>query len=62
LVRKGITENKVTLMISQIKEEASHFNVDITDYFESQLHNLEKKEIQAFINEQRKYYNKDFSV
>jgi hypothetical protein len=49
-------------MISQIKEEASYFNVDITDYFESQLHNLEKTEIQSFINEQRKHYNKDFSV
>jgi hypothetical protein len=29
--RKGITEKKVVIMITMIREEAAHFNVDITD-------------------------------
>jgi hypothetical protein len=33
-MRKGITEKKAILVINQLKEEAAHFNVDITDYFE----------------------------
>jgi hypothetical protein len=49
--RKGITEKKVVIMITMIREEAAHFNVDITDYFERKLFNLEKIEIQNYINE-----------
>jgi hypothetical protein len=29
--RKGISEKKVVIMITMIREEAAHFNVDITD-------------------------------
>jgi hypothetical protein len=43
--RKGISEKKVVIIISMIREEAAHFNVDITDYFERILFNLEKTEI-----------------
>jgi hypothetical protein len=34
-----------------IREEAEHFNLDITDYFVSVLTNLEKTEIERFIGE-----------
>jgi hypothetical protein len=44
---------------SIIREEAAHFNVDITKLFETKLTNLEKTEIQIYINEQKKL-NKDF--
>jgi len=33
--RKGITDNKVALVITQIRDEAEHFNLDITDKFEN---------------------------
>ena len=33
--RKGISEKNVIIVITLIREEAGHFNVDITDYFEN---------------------------
>jgi hypothetical protein len=41
-----MSQKKVIIIISQIRVEAGHFNVDITDYFEHILLNLEKREIQ----------------
>jgi hypothetical protein len=37
-----------------IREEAEHFNLDITDYFITVLTNLEKTEIETYIKERRR--------
>ena len=60
--RKGISEKKVVIIITMIREEAAHFNVDITDYFERILFNLEKTEIYNYIIEQKKISSKSFSA
>ena len=45
-----------------MREEAEHFNVDVTDFFVNILTNLEKTEVESFIIEQKRAYKRDFSV
>ena len=44
-----------------IREEAEHFNLDITDYFVTVLTNLEKSEIERFIGEQKRGLRRELS-